>query len=1216
MDIPLRLLTETAAQVLLQAFQAAHPQWIDDRTPLDDLVSWLGLHIETFHPDDYPDGTYGFIDPDEDEHLIWLRRDLPEALRRFTLAHELGHAVLHCHSGQRLQSLLDTHVLTALTPIPSRQIPELSRQDPCHDTDVQLEMASPAETERFQEIFTLGAGEYDPRSQRELAANMFAAELLMPLERLRRRYVTEHIPFTTLSQSFAVSHAALLNRLMALLPPFSEQELSQSLPPQAHPSASSTSTSKSKPYDEFQEAAIAAPTPALVVAGPGSGKTSTLIGRIEYAIHTLNVAPQQILALTFSRKAALEMKDRLQQTLGSPLPQVSTFHAFCADLLRRYGRFVGLRKDFSLIDEAEGYFLLRQQAKKMRLRHYQKLQSPTYYFPDLLKAISRAKDELVSPATYMSLALAMQEDAHDEASREAAEKALEVAHVYTLYEQELQRRGDSDFGGLLLLAVRLLQEYPAIRNEQQALYQQILVDEFQDVNRASGVLLREVAGTARRVWVVGDANQAIYRFRGASPANIRQFEHDFPGAHVLFLSRNYRSRSDLVTFAETFRCTSLENEAQPEKNQPVRRSSSSPDVILASASDEACELAGLLEDLRHKRSIGYKYNEMAILCRTRSQVQHISRALASAGLPVKEHRGLLEQESIKDLLSLLLLLGDPSGMGLLRATRQPEHPLSQSDLEAVLLTAHEQQNSPRTLLVHGEVPPGCSLQGRQSLLRLSDILHRLQHTSDIWSLLAHYLFVETSRVRNLLMTSDEKQSRTLLTHYYELLQLARHYDQQQHLHATAQQDSLSQASLEERIQDFLEYLRLLVQLRQESGNRYNAEERNDEDDETLLVMTVHASKGLEFPVVYLPGLVQRRFPLQARSSPVSAPTGMLSPESSGKLAHDNGESCLFYVGVTRARDHLILSFSDRYGKVSYKRSSYLDSLEAGLPAERISKLRWEQPLAAITTTLSPSIAMSSQPSQQFIQAMRPPSLTAGAIEAYQRCPRQYAYRTIYGFTTTADPYQLFWQATQRTIETLHERIQGKGKNSPRHALLPTQQEIQRLYTQHWQELGGHDTLFGHMYEEHGHEVVEAVRRKLIELDQASWETRSTITVTFGGKPIHVTVDRIEVSHQQATAPRFVHARFGRRKEKPTAQLRDLFYTLAYREQYPEHNVEIHSHNLSTDELFPITLTTRKEQSLIEGVEQSIQGLERHAYPAEPAEPFRCPMCPFFLICPA
>lgn len=1219
MDTDMRAIAEEAARLLLQHFREQHKYWQEDKTPLDELVAWLGCHVETFHPEDEPDGTYGYVDPDEDERLIWLRRNLPETLRRFTLAHELGHVILHCRGSQRA-GYLPAGLDTLLAAWDEQPVPELSHADPCHDNDVQESTTGLIDQEQFQNALGIGQ-QYDPRSQREIAANIFAAELLMPLELVHARYL-EQSP-ASLAGTFVVSNAAMLNRLAGMLktPATSAPE-----PCEAQPEAASKRPTAQKQYDEFQRAAIEAPTPALIVAGPGSGKTSTLIGRAEYIIRGLDVPAPRILALTFSRKAAQEMEERLQQALDidpvgalvpSALPKVSTFHAFCADLLRQYGTLVGLREDFTLIDEAEGYFLLRQMSNAMHLRHYQKLQAPAYYFPDMLKAISRAKDELISPEDYAQLAQRMLEQAHDEEAIQKAEKALEVAGVYALYEQALERRGDSDFGGLLALTVRLFREQPEVLREQQQKYQHILVDEFQDVNRASGVLLRELAGEEQHVWVVGDANQAIYGFRGASPANISRFTEDFPGAVVLPLSRNYRSRPDLVAIAESFRCMQLELGQEPGKNQPVRLTRDDTYVTLAKATDEANELAGLVQDIRYKREHGFTYKDMIVLCRTRAQAQKVSRTLAKAGLPVIERGGMLEQEHIKDVLSILLLLTDASGMGILRAGRQSEHPLSQNDIEALLLAAREQKTSPGILIGNGEAPLEMSAQGRRSLLRLSAILQTLRRAPDTWSLLAQYLFIETSLVRDRLYNRESKQDSTILADYDGLLQLARHYDQQRResFSETNGQNGVvteQTAMLEERARGFLDYLSLLVLLRQDGSNRQSSDEESAGGAADIIrVMTTHASKGLEFPVVYMPGLVQRRFPMQARSSPVEAPAGMLPAESIGKAAHESGEACLFYVGVTRAREHLVLSYSERYGKINYKRSPYLDALEAGLPDERIIKLRWEN--GAPAESDPEPLAPSSQPGEHFIAAMQPQTLRSSAIEAYQRCPRQYAYSSIYHFASETDGYQLFWQAMQKTVEALRAKMQESKQAS----ILPTQQEVQELYTQHWQELGGSDAPFGPMYEEHGHEVVETIRRTLSIQENITWDMRPQYNVDVAGKTVHVTVDRVEAAASAEAKPaRFVRTRFGKRKDKPIADMRELFYTLAYRQLHPGQSVELHSHNMSTGEVAPITLSAKKEQSLRDEVEQSIRGLEEHAYPARPAEPFRCPTCPFFLICPA
>src|SRR5215471_5635296 len=336
-----------AARQLLQRFKGEHPDWVDDKTPVDELVSWFGLEVVTFHPDDQPQGTYGWLEPGED--LIWLCRGLPETLRRFTLAHELGHAVLHRQAGQAVASLSGAP-WSASRGFEGELLAEPSHDDPCQVVDVQEEVTSLLDQEQIEEILGIGQS-YNPRSQRELAANIFAAELLMPLERLQTLYLSSQTPPARLAGIFGVSAAAILNRLVGLLhdplvtgvinrattankehdefqhgadtsvgainrstTPFDVGTIVQADKPASEinqTGAINRASTVKKEYDEFQQAAIEAPTPALIVAGPGCGETSTLIGRAEYVIRTLGVAPEHILALTFSRKAAQEMQERL-----------------------------------------------------------------------------------------------------------------------------------------------------------------------------------------------------------------------------------------------------------------------------------------------------------------------------------------------------------------------------------------------------------------------------------------------------------------------------------------------------------------------------------------------------------------------------------------------------------------------------------------------------------------------------------------------------------------------------------------------------------------------------------------------------------------------------------------------------------------------------------------------------------------------------------------
>lgn len=1212
MDISTRLEAVEAARNVLRRFRDTYPDWQDDAAPLERIATWLGCELATFHPDDYPAGTYGFVEPGE--QLIWLCRDLPVMLQRFTLAHELGHVVLHSH-------ILLGHDLPAPAPLALPGGSEVSPEDLCQGQDVSDDVTGLLSQQQAEEL--LGPGfVYDPRSQRELAANLFAAELLMPLARVEELYLARCVTPDTLAALFNVSQAAMLNRLAGLLTARPAQQVSAPLESAQNISLSQDErqtparVNPKKSYDEFQQTAIETPTPALIVAGPGSGKTSTLIGRVEYLFQQQAVSPERILALTFSRKAAQEMQERLQRVLppGLPSPTISTFHAFCAELLRSYAARVGLRQKFELVDDAEGYFLLHALAETLPLKHYQNLHNPAEPFRHFLKAISRAKDELITPARYRELADEMLASASDDDTLRVARGALEVAAVYELYQRGLEQRGDSDFGGLIMLAVQLLTEHADIRAELEYRYQHILVDEFQDINRASGVLLRLLAGERKRVWVVGDANQAIYGFRGASPANIANFRHDYPDAVVLPLSRNYRSRPDIVSLADAFRRGILEQDPELASVQTARATESDPYITLAIAPDDLSEMRGLARDIQQKLAEGYSCREIVVLCRTRALARRVTRALAQAGLPVNERGGLLEQEHIRNLLSLLLLIADSSGMGILRAAHLPAHTLSQGDIEALLLEAHAQQTTPLTLVLRAEALPAMSQEGCQALTRLATILKNLYHTSNsVWTLLARYLLLETSMVRDLLTTHESAQARPIADDYARLLQYAHTYDQQRQARRHQEEERARELGaeppalpgIEEQLHDFLEYLQVLLSLRQEGEAK--REEDTDEAEavpDLLRVMTVHASKGLEFPVVYMPGLTQRRFPLPKQPNPMPPPAGMLPPESEGERAHESGESCLFYVGATRARDQLILSFSERYGKQNAKRSSYVDALVVGLPDERARRVIWRD--EDQEASCEDEQAAFAQPSQAFIEAMQPGKLRAGQIEDYQTCPRRYAYSTIYAFQRHDGTFLPFWQATSDALKALAERMTTEDQPA-------SQEQVAELFSHHWHAQGGDARPFAHLYEQHGQEIVVQVWQQLQENRDNGWRPRQSLAVELAGRSIEVSIDCIEVSSRAEQPTKFIRNRFG--KGKPGVGTRELLYLHAHRQHHTGQEVALQVHNLSTGERHEMKVTERKEQSLLSELERAVQGIERHDFTPKP-DAHVCATCPYFLVCPA
>lgn len=373
--------------------------------------------------------------------------------------------------------------------------------------------------------------DYGRRQRREVQMDLFARELLLPRTVARALHVDQ-----------GLSASAIAAKLGAPFEVVAQQLFDALLLPAVPPTAAATHVER--PLNPLQAAAAAHRGEAyLLEAGPGTGKTQTLIARVEDLLEE-GVDPRRILLLTFSNKAAGEMAERIarKRPEAAAAMWIGTFHAFGLDIIRRFHAELGLPKDPRMMDRTEAVELLEEEFPRLRLAHYRNLYDPTQIIADMLAAVSRAKDEVVDAETYAALADAMLANARDPEGREAAERAGEVARVYAAYEQLKRNEHCVDFGDLVALPVKLLETDAAIRSTLQAQYDHVLVDEYQDVNRSSVRLLSALRPDGRNLWMVGDAKQSIYRFRGASSFNMTRFgKEDFPGGKRGRLKRNYRS---------------------------------------------------------------------------------------------------------------------------------------------------------------------------------------------------------------------------------------------------------------------------------------------------------------------------------------------------------------------------------------------------------------------------------------------------------------------------------------------------------------------------------------------------------------------------------------------------------------------------------------------------------------------------------------------------
>ena len=1189
--MPGRHSPESAATNLL-GWLRERRAWAEDApTPLEALADDLDLVIQTFDPALYP-GALGFLEPGED--LIFLRAGLPESVRRFTLAHELGHAALHRRDGLAAE--------IGQRGAPTWATPNEDDDVSCVESDLQALAADSDETLRPGQA-------YSARAQREGEANAFAAELLLPASAARAAYAAlceqrSERPVAALAQRFAVSEEVALRRLTALL-----REPAAGVVESPTPTAPSAAK-----LDAHQRRAARARTPALIVAGPGSGKTSALLARIAYLIQERATPPERILALTFSRKAAGELSERLTRLLGeqAAAPRVSTIHAFCGDLLRRYGPLVGLRSDYRLITTVEGYFVLRRIVNQSPLVHYTPLSAPKRHFRDLLSAISRAKDDLIGPSEYRAAAERMAESAIDPEQIVAAERAQEVAEVYAAYQAALGELGDADYADLISDTVRLLRDFPESAVDVRGRYEHLLVDEFQDINYAMGALLRELAGRRGAIWAVGDVDQAIYRFRGASPANLLRFTQDFDDAQVIQLGRNYRSRPQILQAASAFADAYLPGEQRVALESTRRDADASPAVRLAIAPTSQAELDGLAQAMRERVAAGVPLREQAVLLRTRDYVRQVCEGLRARGVPAQLAAPLLDQPLIKTLLATVSLTVDPLASGLLRAGASPDHPFSDDDARVALRLAHEQHRAPLDIVRQEESLEALSVAGAAGLQRLARIIAELRSAPSTAIGLGRYIFSLTTLGQRLLAPDARPESAQVA----RLMEICGAFDAQRASGALGS-SAATDTPLMADWAGLADYISALRELNQDPG----VIDLADEED-AVLVLTAHGAKGLEFPVVYLPQLAAGRFPGGYHSEAVVPPPGLL--RDAGRGAAGVGEDAnTFYVALTRARDTLVLSYAQRYGKRNYKPSPFLEPIERAL-GDDLQRTQWRDAPAAEQGILLEATPASAEPASPQSDTEPPPYVSLSELEAYMRCPQQYAYQYVYGLQPARAPYVSLRAALQEASAALGQRFAADDHPTLEEALddFRARWSAARAAALHQETISDQpegDETMAAVYRAHGERVIQRLWQSLQQGEAPTVAARGPshvggappVAVTIAGATIAGALDRVE---QSAEGQRVVRLQNG--SVTRTATLRDLFHTLAAEEMRDQgHPTEAVKVSLASGESRTLAVSAKVREGIEREVRDALEGMARAAYPPRP-EPQRCASCPFALICPA
>ncbi|RFQ02162.1 ImmA/IrrE family metallo-endopeptidase [Pseudomonas putida] len=1037
----------------------------------------------------------------------------------FLIAHEIGHAVLG--DGEDEEG-------------------DVFQIDPARTSEV-----SPVGIERVVD--------YSRRQRREVQMDLFARELLLPRSRVVELHLTQRQTCseiaTRLGAPFDVIAQQMLDAL--LLPPV--------------PAVTPEAPVEIPLNDEQRIAASHRGGAFLLQAGPGTGKTRTLVARVESLLDD-GVDPRRILLLTFSNKAAAEMSERiaLKRPKETAALCIGTFHSFGLDILRRFNDRCGLPVDPRLMDRTEAVELLENEFPRLGLTHYRNLYDPSQTAADILTAVSRAKDEVVDPQGYLDLANAMAETADDPSAVEAAEKAMEVAKVYARYEELKTLVNCVDFGDLVMRPVQLLEGDEAVRTQLQNDYDHILVDEYQDVNHSSVRLLKALKPSGTNLWVVGDAKQSIYRFRGASSFNMARFgREDFPGAVRDRLKINYRSAGEIVEACSAFAAGMSTADGDESLEADCGRSGNLPEVITV---DNGSLLTPAIADrIQELLTSGYSYRDQAVLCRGNDRLSDVGRELERAGIPVLFLGSLFERPEVKDLVSILSLLVDRRAMGLIRAACLPEFAMCLEDVVRIFETLREVNSDVGAWRVIS--PVELTSAGQSALSELNSALAGFDASSQPWKVLTTILLDRTGLAARIASSSEvSDQARGIAI--WQFMNFVRAQPNGQGL----------------PIQRLSDRIRRLLRLRDDRDLRQLPSAAQGID--AVRLMTIHGSKGLEFPAVHIAGVNKDSIPGAYRTSKCPPPSNMVAGAQGGtddvtRAAHNEEQECLFYVAMSRAKTSL--SF---YGATAASNgrtralSPYLDRI--GLVKQCAVKPK---------TVLPPAPDSVAIP----IVFTGIPRFSSDAVSLYDSCARRFFYTHL---------LQVGGKRKMNSFMQMHEAIRDVYRQLVAQGNLPVSD---------WEEQLSHAFvirgLADHGYVDDYRAMASSMLRYFMDSRAgAQVEASTTLRIVVDGHEVEVTPDEILLRNGKRIVRRVKtgHAPSNVGKDVGSAAL-----ILAVQSVFPDAELELL--HLADAESKPLKLSSRElsnRQVKIAEIFREIRGGQFRTNVSDAT----CPNCPAFFVC--
>jgi DNA helicase II / ATP-dependent DNA helicase PcrA len=762
--------------------------------------------------------------------------------------------------------------------------------------------------------------------------------------------------------------------------------------------------------------------PLLIIAGAGTGKTTVITERIKHLILEKNLPPSQILALTFTDKAAHEMEERVDVAMPYGYTQmwISTFHAFCDRILRSEAHAIGLDPGYKLISEAESILLLKKNIFNLGLNIFRPLGNPTKFLDALLTHFSRLKDEDVSPDEYLKWV-------KKQKPSEETPQYLELANAYEKYEELKVKESAMDFSDLISNILLLFRKRKNILKKYQKQFKFILVDEFQDTNYAQNELAILLAGDDKNITVVADDDQSIYRFRGAAVSNVLQFKKSFPKAKIVSLNNNYRSTQPILDAAYQLiqhnnpnRLEVVEGIDKKLKSHSIATKRDIEVIHEIRSEDEADTIAREIKKLTEKK---YQYKDLAILVRANNHASLITTALQRHRIPF-QFLGpgyLFQQEEIKDLIAYLAFLTNLSdSVSLFRVLSMDIFGIPYIELNYLLNFAKRKNlNLFETLFNVEQSFLKPETQAKLIKFREMAVRHLEKSKKDSAGQILYYFLLDSNLFETLNHTDSVKEERRVQN-------IAKFFDRIK---------SFENERPNTNIFTLYEWLNLMLQM----GDSPTAADVDVKDRNVVNILTVHSSKGLEFKVVFMVNLVSDRFPSRERSEKIPLPDGILKEKISPETDfHLEEERRLFYVGMTRAKERLYFTAADYYATA--KRTKKLSPFIY----EALPKMLREKAENKIQQLSLPEVLSVFQENTE-IKEKKPPLklsyITFSNLQMFDICPLHYKAKVIFNLPTPTAAVQSFGISVHNALYKLYKSLLDKKVLSLN--------ELQELFKEEW-----------------------------------------------------------------------------------------------------------------------------------------------------------------------